>query len=341
MRGDVLNSIRWDEVNDCGTFQEWDKRKVKLYGKPIKDLEFNNEIEAEQRLYKYYRRTHKWRLLYEDEEEEETETDTRPKIYFNWKTSDVDFGWFRWHIESLIEHFSYPSLEEIERDNKFFVFFYKWISYVIRWDRILIKDEIKVNPKDYYPEDYKQWDPIPADTVNKMIAAKLGIDWKMFRDILNNNSDFYCNEDEELYKEKVFSSSQKDMPEKQDNNLHSLIETLKPWELLIITRTDDWWMFKWKGTKWIPNWKWKWVNNNWDTFGWEFVDWVANGEWYAKFSDWMEFKWVWENWVMKANWWKEKWTVTFHIEDLNFDNISEKLVVQRNEDWWLSVFENK
>ncbi len=127
----------------------------------------------------------------------------------------------------------------------------------------------------------------------------------------------------------------------EDDKIHSLIEALKPWELLIITRTDDWWMFKWEWVGWIPNWKWKWVNNNWDTFGWEFEDWVANGKWYAKFSDWIEFKWVWENWVMKTDWWKDKWTVTFHIEDLNFDNIVEKLVVQRNEDWWLSMFQSK
>lgn len=339
MRGDVINSIRWDEVNDCGTFQEWGKRKVRLYGKPVKDLEFENKIEAEQRLYKYYRETHKWRLLYEDEDEEDAGQDDRPKIYFSWKTSDRLFECFRWHVESLIEHFSYPSLEEIERENKFFVFFYKWISYVIWWNDVIIKDEIKINPQEYYPDGWKKWDTIPADTVNKMIAAKLGIDWRMFRDILNNNSDFHWYEEENYYKEKVFNSHKEETME--DGKIRSLIDGLKPWELLIITRTNDWWMFKWEWVKWIPNWKWKWVNNDWDTFGWEFVDWVANGKWYAKFSDWMEFKWVWENWVMKADWWKEKWKVTFHIEDLNFDNIVEKLVVQRNEDWWLSMFQSK
>ena len=70
MRGDVINSIRWDEVNDCGTFQDWKKRRVKLYGKVVENLELDNKIKAEQWLYKYYRKKKKWKLLYEDEEDE-------------------------------------------------------------------------------------------------------------------------------------------------------------------------------------------------------------------------------------------------------------------------------
>ena len=126
-----------------------------------------------------------------------------------------------------------------------------------------------------------------------------------------------------------------------DDRLKSLISALEPWELLIITNTDDWRMFKWKWSKWIPNWKWRWVNKNWDVFWWEFVDWIANWEWYVRFGDWTELKWEWKNSVLKADWWKDKWSVTFHIEDLEYDNISNKLVVQRNEDWWISVFEGR
>ncbi len=266
------------------------------------------------------------------------------KVYFSWKTSDKNFKRFRPYIEDIIDHFNYPTLEEIKKEDKFFLFFNKWISYVIWWDQVIIKDEIKFNPKEYYPEgwDFEKWDPIPADTVNKILAAKLWIDWELFRDILNNKSDFYCYKEKESYKEKVFNpSKEKLMTEnigKTNDYLKDIISSLKPWQLLIITRTDDAWMFKWKWIHWIPNWDWRWVNNNWDVFWWEFVDWVANWEGYVKFSDGMEFKWIWKNGVMKADWWDWKWTVTFHIEDLNFDNLWDISIVQKNKDWWMSVF---
>ena len=49
------------------------------------------------------------------------------------------------------------------------------------------------------------------------MAAKLWIDWELFRDILNNQSDFYCYKEKKLYKEKVFNpSKEKDMTENID-----------------------------------------------------------------------------------------------------------------------------
>ena len=30
--------------------------------------------------------------------------------------------------------------------------------------------------------------------------------------------------------------------------------------------------------------------------------------------------------------------ITFHLEALDYNVMPEKLVIQRNEDWWLSVF---
>lgn len=120
----------------------------------------------------------------------------------------------------------------------------------------------------------------------------------------------------------------------------ALMDALKPWEILIFTRTEDWRLYKWEWDKAGPNWKWEWINNDWDIFGWEFVDWVANWEWNVKF-DWKEFKWVWENGVMKSNDWESEWTITFNIEDLNFDNITEKLIYQRDKNWEIRVFQYK
>ena len=122
-----------------------------------------------------------------------------------------------------------------------------------------------------------------------------------------------------------------------DEYLQNLIETLEPWELLIITRTDDKRIFKGKGTKGIPNWIWKWVNNNWDVFGWEFVDWTASWKWYVQLEDWSKFEWTRNNWILNAEWLEGK-KLTFHLEALDYNVMPEKLVIQRNEDWWLSVF---
>lgn len=41
-------------MNDCTSLQSWDKRKVKLYWKVVEDLEFDDKLEAEQWLFKYY-----------------------------------------------------------------------------------------------------------------------------------------------------------------------------------------------------------------------------------------------------------------------------------------------
>lgn len=125
-----------------------------------------------------------------------------------------------------------------------------------------------------------------------------------------------------------------------EEQYQALMSALKPWEILIFTRTDDWWSYKWEWDKSGPNWKWKRVNDNWDVFGWEFINWVANWNWYVKL-DWKEFYGIWENGAMKSipEW--EEWSVTFNIEDLNFDNISEKLIYQKNENWEIKIFQIK
>ena len=127
---------------------------------------------------------------------------------------------------------------------------------------------------------------------------------------------------------------------KLEDQYKALMDALKPWEILIFTRTEDWRSYKWEWDKTWPNWKWKWVNDNGDVFGWYFVNWVANWDWFVKL-DWKEFYWVWENAVMKSipEW--DEWSVTFHIQDLNFDNITEKLIYQKNEDWEVKVFQFK
>ena len=85
-------------------------------------------------------------------------------------------------------------------------------------------------------------------------------------------------------------------------------------------------MFKWKWSHWIPNWDWKWVNNNWDVFWWEFVDWVANWEGYVKISDWMEFKWIWENGAeITAKW--SQW------DGVKIDNSKKIRIINSSGSW--------
>ncbi len=255
------------------------------------------------------------------------------KLYYSGYTSNDGFESVRKDVEYILEKQWLPTIEEIVNEGKLVIAFEGWKALIMEWARIVLWDEIKINPMDYYPEWWEKWDPIPSDTVHKIIAAKLWINQQFLDEALDNNGWFYF---ETLDKENGWWEL-----DKQDEYLQNLIETLEPWELLVITRTDDKWIFKGKWTKGIPNWIWKWVNYNWDVFGWEFIDWVANWEWYVKFVDWVEFKWVWENGVMKANWWESKWRATFHIEDLNFDNIAEKLVYQKDENWEIRVFQYK
>ena len=124
----------------------------------------------------------------------------------------------------------------------------------------------------------------------------------------------------------------------KNDRVNEAVRSLTPWELLIVTRTNDWWIFRWKWSLWIPNWQGKWVNNTWIVFGWEFVDWIPNWEWYVKFSDWEIHNWTWSNSSMKIN--RGEWIVNIQIHDLNYDNLTEKLVIQKHQDWSISVYED-
>lgn len=109
----------------------------------------------------------------------------KPKIYFSWKTSDKDFWRFRKIVEHLLDYYHNPTLKEIEEEGKFLVFFHEWKAYLVRWEDVIIKDEIKLdNPKKYYPKDWKDWDPIPAETINRTIAEKLWISYEILKDHL-------------------------------------------------------------------------------------------------------------------------------------------------------------
>lgn len=255
-------------------------------------------------------------------------------LYYSGYTYNDWFESVREDVEYILKKQWLPTIEEIVDEGKLVIAFEDWKALIMEWARIVLWDEIKINPMDYYPEWWEKWDPIPSDTVHKIIAAKLWINQKFLDEALDNDGWFYF---EALDKE-----NEEWEEDEQDNYLQNLIKQLKPWELLIITKTSDKWMFKWEWTKWIPNWEWRWVNNEWDVFWWNFVDWIASGKWYVKLSEWEVFKWIWDNWVWKfesEEW--HKWSVTFHIEQLAFDNIIDKLVVQKNEDWWISIFESK
>ena len=127
--------------------------------------------------------------------------------------------------------------------------------------------------------------------------------------------------------------------EQKDWKLNELIRSLTPWEVLIVTKTTEWWMFRWKWSLWIPNGEGKWTNKNWDEFGWEFQWWIANWDWYVKFGNWEEYSWTWIEAAMEVEKWN--WSITININDLNYDNLTEKIVVQKHQDWWVSVYENK
>ena len=51
---DLQRSLTWSEVNDCNSFQDGDKRKVKLYWEEVKNVEFDSEIDAEVWLHSYF-----------------------------------------------------------------------------------------------------------------------------------------------------------------------------------------------------------------------------------------------------------------------------------------------
>jgi len=42
--GDIIRNIKWEDNNNCCSFQDGDKRKVKLYGKVVEKLEFKDKI---------------------------------------------------------------------------------------------------------------------------------------------------------------------------------------------------------------------------------------------------------------------------------------------------------
>lgn len=53
--GDIIRNIKWEDANNCSSFQDGDKRKVKLYGKVVEKLEFKDKIWAERWLYNYWK----------------------------------------------------------------------------------------------------------------------------------------------------------------------------------------------------------------------------------------------------------------------------------------------
>lgn len=53
--GDIIRNIKWEDNNNCCSFQDGDKRKVKLYGKVVEKLEFKDKIWAERWLYNYWK----------------------------------------------------------------------------------------------------------------------------------------------------------------------------------------------------------------------------------------------------------------------------------------------
>lgn len=53
--GDIIRNIKREDNNNCCSFQDGDKRKVKLYGKVVEKLEFKDKIWAERWLYDYWK----------------------------------------------------------------------------------------------------------------------------------------------------------------------------------------------------------------------------------------------------------------------------------------------
>lgn len=53
--GDLIRNVRWGEVNDCSSFKDGDKRKVKVYWKIVDKLKFKSKMEAEIWLYNYWK----------------------------------------------------------------------------------------------------------------------------------------------------------------------------------------------------------------------------------------------------------------------------------------------
>lgn len=58
----IIDNIRWQEVNNCTSFRDGDKWRVKLYWK-VYDKEFKTERDAEVWLLNYYIERKRKRLL--------------------------------------------------------------------------------------------------------------------------------------------------------------------------------------------------------------------------------------------------------------------------------------
>ncbi len=116
--------------------------------------------------------------------------------------------------------------------------------------------------------------------------------------------------------------------------LADLIENAKPWELVLITKT--WWMFKWEWRKWWPHGHGIRFHKDWRELEWEF-DWLEiSWKWRTKLSNGIEHIWKWKNSVMEVDSTVWDWKIIIHM--VSPEELGEILRVQRNDDWWISVF---
>lgn len=71
MWGDVMNCVRWEEVNNNSSFLDGNVWKVKINGEVLEWVSFKTEMDAEKWLYNYYKSKNKWNLVWDKDDNEE------------------------------------------------------------------------------------------------------------------------------------------------------------------------------------------------------------------------------------------------------------------------------
>jgi len=120
----------------------------------------------------------------------------RVNLLYAWETSHKEFLFrYKMRFNEVYKSQNLPSVEQITREDRLVIAFDQWLAYFQKWKFVSLLVENKINPKNYYPEWWKKWDPIPWETINKILAAKLGSPLDMFKVLtwIKDDEEFWIN----------------------------------------------------------------------------------------------------------------------------------------------------
>ena len=107
-----------------------------------------------------------------------------PKPFYVAEITDQEFIERRKeHLDKIFKTQKLPSVDEIAKEKKFVVAFSWWIWYLQAWTSVIYFIENEVEPWKYFPEGRKDWDPIPTETIGRIVAAKLWFSYEAFMEL--------------------------------------------------------------------------------------------------------------------------------------------------------------